>query len=135
MIHVNQKYGLDVAFDIIPHDWSHTLVMAILPKWALEGGVEKIVPRLQDKQTRERIKRNRNPMWLLVADRIWSRIVLLNSVENPDLVGETFEDIGKMRGVDPYDVVFDLLLEEAPCHASPILDIVKFPPGRSGAWS
>ncbi|MGU9956571.1 MAG: N-acyl-D-amino-acid deacylase family protein [Arenicellales bacterium WSBS_2016_MAG_OTU3] len=114
MIHVNQKYGLDVAFDIIPHDWSHTLVMAILPKWALEGGVEKITQRLQDKESRERIKRNRNPMWLLVADRIWSKVVLLNSAQNPDLVGETFEEIGKMRGVDPYDVAFDLLLEEAP---------------------
>ena len=114
MIQVNRKYGMDVAFDIIPHDWSHTLVMAILPEWALEGGVEKIVPRLKDKAIRERIKRNRNPMWLLVSDRVWSRIALLNSAENPDLVGKTFEDIGKMRGVDPYDAVFDLLLEEAP---------------------
>lgn len=114
MIHTQQKYGLDVAFDIIPHDWSHTLVMAILPKWALEGGEEQIILRLKDKQTRERIKRNRNPMWLLVADRIWSKIILLNSAENPQLVGETFENIGKMRGVDPYDAAFDLLLEEAP---------------------
>ena len=114
MIHLNRKYGLDVAFDIIPHDWSHTLVMAILPKWALEGGVDKIIPRLEDKETRERIKNNRNPMWLLVADRVWSKIVLLNSAANPDLVGETLADIGRMRGVDPYDAAFDLLLEEAP---------------------
>lgn len=114
MIHSHQKYGLDVAFDIIPHEWSHTLVMAILPKWALEGGIEKIIPRLKDQPTRERIKRNRNPMWLLVADRIWSKIVLLNSVENANLVGETLADIGRIRGVDPYDAVFDLLLEEAP---------------------
>ncbi|MFT5895308.1 MAG: N-acyl-D-aspartate/D-glutamate deacylase [bacterium] len=112
MIRLDQKYGLDVAFDIIPHDWSHTLVMAILPKWAQEGGVQKIIERLQDTKTRERIKQNRNPMWLLVADRIWSKIVLLSSQENPQLIGETLEDIGKMRGVDPYDAVFDLLLEE-----------------------
>ena len=114
MIHAARKHGLDVAFDIIPHDWSHTQVMAILPKWALQGGVEKIAARLKDKATRERIKRNRNPMWLLVADGVWSKIVLLNSVANADLVGETFADIGRMRGVDPYDAAFDLLLEEAP---------------------
>ena len=112
MIHGSQKYGLDVAFDIIPHDWNHTLIMAILPKWALEGGVEQIIARLKDRDIRERIKRNRNPMWLLVADRIWSKIVLLNSAENANLVGENFADIGKMRGIDPYDAVFDLLLEE-----------------------
>lgn len=114
MVHGHRKYGLDVAFDIIPHDWSHTLVMAILPKWALEGGVEKIVERLESKETRKRIKRNRNPMWLLVADRIWSKVILLNSARNPDLIGITFEEIGRMRGVDPYDAAFDLLLEEAP---------------------
>ncbi len=28
------------------------------------------------------------------------------------MIGETFEEIGKKRGVDPYDAVFDLLLEE-----------------------
>jgi N-acyl-D-amino-acid deacylase len=114
MIRLNQKYGVDVAFDIIPHDWSHTFVMAILPSWALEGGVEKIVNRLKHKPTRERIKANRNAMWLLVPDRMWSRIVLLMSAENHDLVGENLEDIGKMRGVDPYDAVLDLLIEEAP---------------------
>ena len=114
MIHVHKKYGLDVAFDIIPHDWSHTLVMAILPKWAREGGVDKIIERLENRETRERIKQNRNPMWLIVADRIWDKVVLLNSQANPDLVGETFTDIGRMRGVDPYDAAFDLLLEEAP---------------------
>ena len=111
MIRLQQKHGLDVAFDIIPHDWSHTLVMAILPKWALEGGVTKIISRLKDQETRERIKRNRNPMWLLVADRIWSKVVLLSSFEHPELVGETFEDIGKIRGDDPYDAALDMLLE------------------------
>ena len=114
MIELDQRHGLDVAFDIIPHDWNHTLVMAILPKWALEGGEKKIIERLKDKTTRERIKANQNPMWLIVRDRIWSEVRLLSSVENTDLIGETFEDIGRMRGVDPYDAVFDLLLEEAP---------------------
>ena len=112
MIGNARKYGLDVAFDILPHDWSHTSVVAMLPKWAREGGVEKITQRLKDREQRERIKQNKNPMWLLVADRVWSKIVLLNSRENPQLIGETFENIGKMRGVDPYDAAFDLLLEE-----------------------
>ena len=112
MVDSARKHGLDVAFDILPHDWSHTSVMQILPKWAREGGVKKIAERLKDQKQRERIKKNKNPMWLLVADRVWSKIVLLNSKQNPELIGENFEDIGKKRGVDPYDAVFDLLLEE-----------------------
>ena len=51
-------------------------------------------------------------MWLLVADHIWDKIVLLNSIENVDLIGEKFSDIARMRGIDAYDLVFDLLLEE-----------------------
>ena len=31
MIESVRRQGVDVAFDIIPHDWSHTLITAILP--------------------------------------------------------------------------------------------------------
>ena len=112
IISAARRHGVELAFDVIPHDWAHTLVMAILPRWALEGGVDRILERLKDDESRDQIKRNRSPMWLLVADRLWSKIVLLNSRENPQLVGESLEEIGKARGNDPYDVVLDLLLEE-----------------------
>ena len=112
IISAARRHGVELAFDVIPHDWAHTLVMAILPRWALEGGVDRILERLKDDESRDQIKRNRSPMWLLVADRLWSKIVLLNSRENPQLVGESLEEIGKARGVDPYDAVLDLLLEE-----------------------
>ena len=112
MIDLGNKYGMDIAFDIIPHDWSHTLVMAILPKWAQEGGPEKIIKRLKESDVRVKIKNNRYPMWLLVADGIWDKIRILNSKENFDLVGETIKDIAEMRNCDPFDAVFDLIIEE-----------------------
>ena len=104
--------GLDVAFDVIPHDWSHTRVLAILPQWAQEGGVESVAKRLKDDAIRARIKRNPRPMWRLVSAEQWDKIVLLLSHANPDLVGMTFDEIGAKRGVDPYDAALDLLLEE-----------------------
>ncbi len=107
-----RRHGVDVAFDVIPHDWSHTRVLAILPQWALEGGVASITERLHDERQRARIKRNPRPMWRLVSDGQWDRIVLLRSSANPDLVGMTFAEIGRHRDIDPYDAVFDLLLEE-----------------------
>ena len=39
MVESAKSHGVDVAYDVIPHDWSHTRVMAILPQWAQEGGV------------------------------------------------------------------------------------------------
>lgn len=112
MIDAAQKRGADIAFDVIPHDWGHTLMAAILPKWAQAGGVKEILKRLSDPEAREKIKANPKPMWLLVKSRRWSDVILLKSAANHDLTGVDFAEIGKMRGVDPYDAVLDILLEE-----------------------
>ena len=110
--------GVDVAFDVIPHEWNHTLVQAIVPPWAQEGGVPRILERLRDPDTRERMKGNPKHMWLLVTDERWDRIALLNSEANPQLVGETFADIGRMRNTTPFDAALDLMLEEGERMAS-----------------
>lgn len=112
MIELARKHGADIAFDIIPHDWAHTLMAAILPKWAQAGSVDDVLMRLRNPQDREKIKANTQPMWLIVKARQWKDVVLLNATENRDLVGADFEEIGRMRGVDPYDAVLDILIEE-----------------------
>ena len=112
MIESVRRQGVDVAFDIIPHDWSHTLITAILPPWAQEGGAPAILERLKDPETRERMKRNPKHMWLLVTDEHWDKIALLNSEANPHLVGETFADIARMRNTSPFDAALDLIAEE-----------------------
>ena len=112
MIDLAKRQGVDAAFDVIPHDWNHTLISAILPPWAQEGGVPKIVERLKDHDTRERMKANPKHMWLIVTAGHWDEIALLNSDANPNLVGETFADIGRMRNTSPFDAALDLMLEE-----------------------
>ena len=112
MIALAEGQGVDVAFDVIPHDWNHTLIKAILPPWAQEGGTAGILERLKDPDTRERMKANPKHMWLLVTDGRWDDIALLNSEEHPELVGETFADIGRMRNTSPFDAALDLMLEE-----------------------
>lgn len=112
MIDIARTHDGDIAFDVIPHDWNHTLMAAILPKWAQAGGIDDVLKRLADPEMREKIKANPKPMWLIVKARQWRDIVLLNATINKDIVGANFEEIGKMRGVDPYDAVLDILLEE-----------------------
>ena len=112
MIESVRRRGVDVAFDVIPHDWAHTLIKAILPPWAQEGGAPAILERLKDPDTRERMKRNPKHMWRVVTDERWDRIALLNSEENPQLVGETFADIARMRNTSPFDAALDLIGEE-----------------------
>ena len=112
MIDIARRHDVDIAFDIIPHDWNHTLMAAILPKWAQAGSINDILERLADPDSREKIKCNPQPMWLIVKAKKWQDIVLLNATENKDIVGVDFAEIGRMRGVDPYDAVLDILLEE-----------------------
>lgn len=112
MIETARRHGVDVAMDVIPHDWNNTTVISILPTWAREGGTEATQQRLRDPAMRERIKVNPAPMLLLVAAGKWDEIILLTAKTNAALVGATFAEIGKMRGVDPYDALMDMLIEE-----------------------
>jgi N-acyl-D-aspartate/D-glutamate deacylase len=107
-----RREGVDVAFDIIPHGWNHTSVVASLPSWAREGGAARLLERLRDPTLREPMKHNPRPIWRLVADRRWDRIALLHSAANPTLVGMTMQEIGLRRNTDSMDAVLDLLLEE-----------------------
>ena len=112
MIDQAVRQGVDLACDVIPHDWSHTRVLAILPQWAQEGGIEAVRQRLKDEATRDKIKANPRPMWRLVTAGRWDEIVLMQSEANHDLVGKSLAEIGAKRNRDPYDAALDLLLEE-----------------------
>ncbi|MCY4304449.1 MAG: amidohydrolase family protein [Aestuariivita sp.] len=107
-----RRYDTDISFDVIPHDWSHTLMVAILPKWAQAGSINDVLRRLSDPECREKIKDNPKPMWLIVKAEKWSDIVLLNAIQNKDIVGADFAEIARMRNMHPYDAVLDILLEE-----------------------
>lgn len=112
MIEHFRDIGVDVACDVIPHEWSHTSVVAVLPSWAREGGAPALLERLRDPKTRERMKHNPGQMWRLVTDEKWDRIVLYYVHVNRDLIGKTVEEIGRIRGKDPFDAILDILLEE-----------------------
>lgn len=110
MIDQARAEGLDVAFDIIPHIWSHTGVASVLPAWAREGGVEATLARLKDPVLREKIKANRAPMWRIILDGRWDLIHFLRAPD-PAIIGRTVADVAAARGTDPYDTVLDLLIE------------------------
>lgn len=112
MIEAARRHGVDIAFDIIPHDWNNTGVISILPRWVREGGCAKTLERLKDPLIRQKVKDNPAPMLLIVKARRWQEIVLLNARVNRQLIGMDFAEIGRLRNVDPYDALMDMLIEE-----------------------
>ena len=61
-----ERQGVRVSFDMFPYTAAATMMIAIYPPWALEGGVDRLIERLKDRKTRWRIERDiekKRPSW------------------------------------------------------------------------
>jgi len=111
--------GLDITADIYPYIAGSTALSACLPPWALEGGTEKMLERLRDPQTRERLKKE-----ISEEQTAWENIylgsggpsgVLIGAVLNRELEslqGKRMSEIAAEQKKDPLDAVFDLILAD-----------------------
>jgi dihydroorotase/N-acyl-D-amino-acid deacylase len=108
--------GLDVTADVYPYTAASTSLTACLPPWAQAGGSEKMLARLRDAATRERIKRD-----ILKDTSEWENIylgsggaagVLIGSVVNRELEGlqgKRVSEMAKEQGKDELDALLDLI--------------------------
>lgn len=119
--------GIDIGFDVIPYTSANTTLLAIYPPWSLEGGVPKLIERLEDSILREKIGSDIEevvpgwPPWLpgswphnLVEATGWENIVLMHvpSEKNRYLVGKSLVELGKIMGKSPFNATSDLVIEE-----------------------
>jgi N-acyl-D-amino-acid deacylase len=111
--------GVEVTLDNDAHTDFNPYLSQVLPQWAQAGGNKKIVERLKDLKTRERIKKeiledkHPGPGYVgLVKHGRWDRVFVFHCGKNKNLLGRNFEEIAKIRNVDPFDAYFDLIVEE-----------------------
>jgi N-acyl-D-amino-acid deacylase len=111
--------GVDITADTYAYPAGFNTFSAIIPPWAHDGGDAKLIERLQDPAMRARI---RNEMetpggnW----DNEWQEVtgpesILVGAVANPKLLplqGKTIAEIAKIWNKDPFDTIFDLLIED-----------------------
>ena len=105
-----RRRGLDVKADQYPYTASATSLDSNLPNWTYEGGVEKMLGRLKDPETRAQIKEEVNASHIGRWGDIYVAYVATD--KNQWTAGKSLEEIGNIRGVDPADACFDLLIEE-----------------------
>ncbi len=118
--------GVRLSHDVFPYTRAATMMSAIFPPWALEGGVDGLLARLDDPAARERIRRDiaeQVPTWPPWVEGGWPHNlveavgwdgILVASVPaggRSDLVGRSIAAIAKSSGKDPFDVVVDLMRE------------------------
>ncbi len=111
--------GLNIGADVYPYVAGSTALSACLPPWALEGGTERMLARLRDKATRERLKRE-----IMTDTKEWENIylgsggpggILIGAVVNRDLEamqGKRLSEIAAEQNKDPLDAIFDLILAD-----------------------
>ncbi len=110
--------GVDVAADLYLYTAGGTGLEAVIPSWAFEGGAAKLLERLKDPATRERLKnemKTGSPGWWNIVEAAggWDNIVLVNA-QNPDnarFQGKTLSAIAKELNKDPADTAFDLVAQ------------------------
>lgn len=106
VVEAARKEGIDVTYDQYPYIASSTNLTALLPHWAHEGGAEKVLERLKDPETREKMKEEQR------ITRDWSSVMVVHAKDHPEYTGKNIEEIAKSEGKEPYDAMCDLLIEE-----------------------
>jgi N-acyl-D-amino-acid deacylase len=117
MIEEVRDRGIDVTCDVYPYVAASTGLSAELPHWAHEGGTEKLVQRLTDAETRARLIRelreeSPDQASMLEVD-IWDVTQIARCKNHPDLEGKTVSEIAQTKHMDAFELVFDLLIDDA----------------------
>ena len=122
-----RRAGGDVTVDVYPYTAGSTLLYAMLPPWAQEGGVPAMMDRLRDRQVRDRIKAEfaaGPPSWEnLQRAAGWEGISIATCPGRTETEGRSIDELAQASGKEGADVVFDLLLEQE-CRVTMILDLM-----------
>ena len=112
LIETALENGTDIACDRYPYTASNTGLSALLPDWVFEGGIQKQMERLQDKSTRELIKKE--ILKYHPEPEHWQTVMISQVVtdKNKDLEGKKVSEGAELQKKEIFDFIFDLLMEE-----------------------
>ena len=100
---------IDVTFDRYPYTAWSTGLTNLFPVWALDGGDEPFLKRLEDPATADRIRTEALEKVALVGG--WNHVLLSNvaAPSDSDAVGKRLDDWARMRGLESYAAAVALL--------------------------
>ena len=106
-----RKRGVEVTCDQYPYNASSTSLSSLLPRWALQGGREEWLKKLQDPDEREKIKKELGSTNEEKID--WSTVVIVDFLEGKgeELLGKSIQEIAEERNTEVLQTTIDLLIE------------------------
>ncbi len=105
--------GIDLVIDQYPYTASSTTLTTIFPQWALVGGVDKLLERLNDKSIRSKLKAE--VLDSMNEDMQEFSDILIASVrteKNKKYEGMTVAKAAEDNQMEPVEFAFDLIIEE-----------------------
>ncbi len=108
--------GVDVAGDVYPYNAGSTKMDNLMPAWAHEGGMARLLERLADPAARRRIVAE-----CLVDGERWRNVsqggtgfdqIFIASCKRRELEGLNLAQLAQQTGREPAEAMLDLLLEQ-----------------------
>jgi len=110
MIGEAREQGLIVQHDQYPYTMSSTGLAMVAPGWALDGGNEKFLARIRDRETRKKMIEDMKKDLYANGDTII--ISGVNREENKIFQGRKVDEIAREMGKTATDFILDLLASE-----------------------
>lgn len=111
LIEKARKRGLDAACDQYPYSASATGLDSNIPRWAFEGGFDAMLKRLEDPETRAKLRDESNKSHLGRWQDIY--VAYVQTEKNQWMVGKSITEIAEaLGGKDCADTCFDIVADE-----------------------
>lgn len=116
LIEEAREKGIEVTCDVYPYTAGCLDLTALLPSWALVGGLGKMLQRLKDPEVRHAIRKDIE--WgAFEGDNFiksigWENIIINDSPKHREYEGKSFAALAEETGRDPYEIMFDLLIKD-----------------------
>jgi N-acyl-D-amino-acid deacylase len=114
MIEAAKARGLDIDCDCYPYDAGSNPLKNLLPPWVQAGGVEAMLGRLAEWETREKIRtdiaRDGLNNWGKIPS--WQAVTISISPHLPQHAGKTIAALAAERDADPIDTLADYLIAD-----------------------
>jgi N-acyl-D-amino-acid deacylase len=112
-----RRRGVEVTGDQYPYTAGSSVLTQALPPWVLEGGIDRMIERLRDPATRRKVRWEieHTADWEnIVRGFGWENIYISYAVkpQNKRFEGKSLKEVAEILGKDPYDTLFDLLIDE-----------------------
>lgn len=110
--------GVQLDFDLYPYLTGSTQLVHVLPPECQKGGTDEIIRRLKDRTYRKHLTEVlktpsdefENIVELAGFDQIYAST--LHTEKYKAYAGKTIQEIADFTGNDPYDTLYDILIEE-----------------------